>query len=100
MEAEVFTGVGCWLNYDQLEENMSMPELIVTLTSLRERDHDDKKFAAALKGVDIDGEQEDPLEQARRRNAAKAAGGQVDPSDITNNRGILNVNNGIGYQTI
>ena len=36
-----------------------MPELINTLKSLKRKEHEDKKFAASLKGVDIGEYQDD-----------------------------------------
>jgi hypothetical protein len=53
LEAEVFI-LGIWKDYKELEESLSMPELMVTLSSKRELDYEEKKFLAAIQGVDID----------------------------------------------
>jgi hypothetical protein len=53
LEAEVFL-LGIWKDYEQLELSMSMPELMLTLESKREFDYQEKKFFAAIQGVDID----------------------------------------------
>jgi hypothetical protein len=53
LEAEVFL-IGIWKDYDQLESSMSMQELTATLKIKRELDYTDKKFAAAMQGVDLD----------------------------------------------
>jgi hypothetical protein len=53
LEAEVFL-LGIWKDYEQLELSMSMPELMLTLESKRESDYQEKKFFAAIQGVDID----------------------------------------------
>jgi hypothetical protein len=37
-----------------MEEHLSMPELIAILTAKQEEDYQNKKFFAALKGVDLD----------------------------------------------
>jgi hypothetical protein len=54
LEAEVFI-LGIWKDYKDLEESLSMPELMVTLSSKRELDYQEKKFLAAIQGVDLEG---------------------------------------------
>jgi hypothetical protein len=46
--------LGIWKDYRELEESLSMPELIATLSSRRELDYQEKKFLAAIQGVDLD----------------------------------------------
>jgi hypothetical protein len=53
LESEVFL-IGIWKDYDQLESSMSMQELTATLKIKRELDYGDKKFTAAMQGVDLD----------------------------------------------
>jgi len=53
IEAEVFL-IGIWKDYKELEESLSMPELMATLSSRRELDYEEKKFLAAIQGVDLD----------------------------------------------
>lgn len=53
LEAEVFL-LGIWKDYDELESSLSMPELVATLESAREADYREKKFLAAIQGVDLD----------------------------------------------
>ena len=53
LEAEIFT-LGIWKDYDQLERNLSMPELVATMSAIRELSYQEKKFMAAMQGVDID----------------------------------------------
>jgi len=53
LEAEVFL-LGIWKDYEELETSMSMPELTETLNIKRELDYSDKKFYAAIQGVDLD----------------------------------------------
>lgn len=56
LESEVFL-LGIWKDYHELEISLSMPELLATLSSKRELDYEEKKFLAAIQGVDLDGEQ-------------------------------------------
>lgn len=53
LESEVFL-LGIWKDYEELETSMSMPELTATLNIKRELDYADKKFMAAIQGVDLD----------------------------------------------
>jgi len=53
LESEVFL-LGIWKDYDELETSMSMPELMATISSKRELDYEEKKFLAAIQGVDLD----------------------------------------------
>jgi hypothetical protein len=53
LEAEVFL-LGIWKDYADLEINLSMPELLITLESKRDLDYQEKKFLAAIQGVDLD----------------------------------------------
>ena len=55
IESEVFL-LGIWKDYHELESSMSMPELIATLSSQRELAYEEKKFLAAIQGVDLDDE--------------------------------------------
>lgn len=53
LEAEAFM-LGIWKDYNELETSLSMPELMLTLKVRKETDYDDKKFFAAIQGVDLD----------------------------------------------
>lgn len=61
LESEVFL-LGIWKDYEDLETSLSMPELVATLESKRELDYQEKKFLAAMQGVDLD-------EQSGKKNA-------------------------------
>lgn len=54
----MFMEVGAWKNYDEMEENISMPEILITLDAVRKREHRAASVAFAAVGVDIDGESE------------------------------------------
>jgi hypothetical protein len=51
LEAEVFL-LGIWKDYDELESSMSMPEIVATLKVKRDLDYGQKKFLAAMQGVE------------------------------------------------
>ena len=53
LESEVFL-VGIWKDYQDLELSLSMPELVATLGSRRELDYEEKKFLAAIQGINLD----------------------------------------------
>lgn len=53
IESEVFL-LGIWKDYEELETSMSMPEIMATLSAKREVDYNEKKFLAAIQGVDLD----------------------------------------------
>jgi hypothetical protein len=53
LESEVFL-TGIWKNFEELENSISMPELLAILSTKRELDYEAKKFNAALQGVDLD----------------------------------------------
>jgi hypothetical protein len=46
--------LGIWKNFEEIEENLTLAELEKLLEVKREQDYSDKKFAAALKGVNLD----------------------------------------------
>ena len=53
LESEAFL-LGIWKDYEELESSMSMPEIIATLKIKRDLDYSQKKFLAAMQGVDLD----------------------------------------------
>lgn len=46
--------LGHWKDYEELEENISMPELTATLKAIYKVENRKNKFIAAMQGVDID----------------------------------------------
>jgi hypothetical protein len=100
LESEIFM-LGIWKNYDELESSISMPELMAILESRRDLDYTEKKFLAAMQGVDLDeasGRQdEDPWEAMKARVAAQVSGiGNGDPNDITSLQGQKAQQHGFG----
>lgn len=99
LESEVFM-IGAWKNYNELEESLSLPELLKILESKRDLDYQEKKFSAAMQGVDLDEQQpqqEDPWEAMKARVAAKTSGvGSGNPNDITSFQGVRAAQAGFG----
>jgi hypothetical protein len=81
IEAEAFL-LGIWKDYEELEVSMSLPEITATLNAKRELDYQEKKFLAAIQGVDIEKESGD--QNAWEKMKAKVfSGGQTsDANDI------------------
>jgi hypothetical protein len=65
LESEAFL-LGIWKDYQELEESMSMPELLATLMIKRELDHTEKKFLAALQGVNLDEQGSDGKQRGQK----------------------------------
>jgi len=88
LESEIFL-LGIWKDYEDLESSLSMPELMVTLSSKRELDYDEKKFLAAIQGVDLDQQsgkgKQDEWEAMKAR--VFSGGKTQDPNDIKSYQG-------------
>ena len=116
LESELFL-LGIWKDYEELETSLSMPELMATLAAKRDLDYTEKKFLAAMQGVDLDeatnkkSGEEDPWQKLQARAAARAAGKDpdtatmADPNDITSFTGLkaqqagFGIGMGIEYST-
>ena len=92
LEAEVFL-LGIWKDYEDLETSLSMPELMSTLSSKRELDYNEKRFAASLKGINLD-EQTGKTEEMKARVFSK--GKAANSNDILALQGQNAVNAGFG----
>lgn len=70
--------MGIWKNIQELEEALNLEELKAIIGASREREHRQNKFAAALKGIDLDeGEKEaikERFDAVQRRVRAKLTG--------------------------
>lgn len=105
LESEAFL-LGIWKDFEDLESHISMPELIAILDTRREDDYRDKKFLAAIQGVDLD-------KQANKTNAWEdmkarvfSKGKAKDANDITALQGInaqkagFGIGMGLGYEDL
>lgn len=45
--------LGNWKNYEELEEQLSVDELLATLNAQRKKKHDEQKFLAMIQGIDV-----------------------------------------------
>ena len=52
--------LGHWKNFDDMESNLSIDELLAILNASREREKREKTFLAAINGVDLEQEQKAP----------------------------------------
>jgi hypothetical protein len=102
LESEAFI-LGAWKNYEDLELSISMPELLQIISMRRELDHMEKKFLAAIQGVDIDKDKgDDAWEEMKNRVLYKGKGS----NDITNLSGKrameagFGIGNGLDYEEI
>ena len=88
LESELFL-LGIWKDYEELESSLSMPEIVVTLNSKRDLDYQEKKFFAAIQGVDLDKQTGKADSNAWEKLKAKVfSGGKTsDPNDITSLQG-------------
>lgn len=86
LESELFT-LGIWKDYEELESSLSMPELIATLETKRELDYDEKKFLAAIQGVDIEKGKNEKNAWEEMKARVFSGGKTSDPNDITSFQG-------------
>lgn len=88
--------MGHWENYEELEERLSMPELLATLEAIHKSKWKDYKFQAAMQGVslpDAGADDEVTFEEIERRAALKAQG--IDPNSI-DSKDVLTLTGSIG----
>jgi len=89
-----------------MEENLSMPELIAILNAKQKEDYEQRKFAAALKGVDIDKGSSTSDEWQKLKTKVLTKGKVTDPNDITSLQGYeakkagFGIGNGLEYEVI
>jgi hypothetical protein len=105
LESEAFL-IGIWKDYDELEMSLSLPELTATLEAKRELDYQEKKFFAAIQGVDLDaqsGKEEDNAWEAMKARVF-SKGQTGDPNDIVSLQGAnaakagFGIGNGLSYE--
>jgi hypothetical protein len=86
LEAEAFL-TGIWKNFEELEESISMPELTLLLSTKRDLEYQQKKFDAAMQGVNLDEETDksDPWEDMKAR--VFSGGKAKDSNDIMSFQG-------------
>ena len=96
--------MGHWKNYEELEDNLSMPEMIKTLEAMHKKDERDKKFMASLQGVNLgEGSEEfSSFEDVERRVAGITTNGNdvVSLQGSFAERAGFGIGMGLGYNKI
>jgi hypothetical protein len=82
LESEAFL-LGIWKDYEELETSLSMPELLETIRAKRELEHNERKFLAAIQGVDIDKGKDSNNAWEKLKAKVFSKGQTTDPNDIT-----------------
>lgn len=95
LESEVFL-LGIWKDYEELETSMSMPELMSTLNSKRELDYAEKKFFAAIQGVDLDKNSGEQNKWEEMKAKHFSGGNTSNPNDIVAYQGANAAKAGFG----
>lgn len=82
LESEIFV-LGIWKSYDELESSLSLPEILAIISSKRELDYQEKKFFAAIQGVDLEGSDDSERGQKEWENlkARVFSGGATNDSN-------------------
>ena len=70
--------LGIWRNIEELEENITLPELEGILAAGRDKERREQRFMAALKGIDLDEEDkqdaQEKFDEVQRRVQAQLTG--------------------------
>lgn len=73
--------IGIWKSVAELEDTLSLPELMALLNSCREKEQRDREFFAAINGIDIKKAQQEDVQKrfddVQRRVRAKLTGSDV-----------------------
>ena len=107
LEAEVFL-LGAWENFEALEMSLTMSELLVVIERGRDLDYQEKKFLAAIQGVDLDKQSGKNNSNAWEEMKARVfSGGKTDdPNDIASFQGVkaqqagFGIGMGLGYEDL
>jgi len=89
LESEVFL-LGIWKDYSELEASLSLSEIMAIVSSKRELDYQEKKFFAAIQGVDIEGSNDEDRGQKEWENMKArvfSGGATSDSNDVLSLQG-------------
>lgn len=82
LEVEVFM-LGKWKNFEELEESLCMMELTEILGTKRDLDYEEKKFMAAIQGVDLEENSDRGQKEWEDMKARVFSGGKAtDSNDV------------------
>lgn len=105
LESEAFL-IGIWKDFEDLETSLSMPELTAILEAKRENDYSDKKFMAAIQGIDLDKQTGKQNEWEEMKARVFSGGKAKDANDITALQGVnaqkagFGINMGLTYEDL
>lgn len=109
LETEIFF-IGIWKNYEELEKSITIQELMYILNTKRELDYNEKKFLAALQGVNLDEGQEQEQKGQKEWEDLKARvysrGMATDSKDILALQGVnaqqagFGIGMGLSYEVV
>lgn len=78
--------LGIYKNIEELEDSICLEEVEAILTAYHQRQYDDRRFAAGLKGVDLDEisneESESDFETIKARAEARLAGRSTEEAEF------------------
>lgn len=95
IESEAFL-LGIWKNYAELEDSVSMAELVATIGAKRELDYQEKKFLAAIQGVDLDADTKKSNAWEDMKARVFSRGQATSANDILSLQGANAARNGFG----
>lgn len=75
LEAEVFLS-GAWKSLDELESNISIPELELIINAQREKEDQRRRWEAAVNGVELGKGEEDYITKRKRELFAEQGGNE------------------------
>ena len=109
LETEIFF-IGIWKNYEELEKSITIQELMYILNTKRELDYNEKKFLAALQGVNLDEgqgqEQKGQKEWEDLKARVYSRGAATDSKDILALQGVnaqqagFGIGMGLSYEVV
>lgn len=105
LESELFL-LGIWKDYEELEASLSMPELTATLNAKRENDYNEKKFLAAIQGIDLDKQSnknnawEDMKARVFSKGQATSANDVLSLQGVNAQKAGFGIGMGLGYEDL
>jgi hypothetical protein len=103
LEGEIFL-LGHWRNYEDLEENLSMPEIIQTFKAMQKTESEKRKFLASIQGIELNDEEQEKTGPTFEDIQRKALGINADAEDVLSLQGQVasgagfGVGMGLGYE--
>ena len=89
LESEIFL-LGIWKDYSELEASLSLSEILAIISSKRDLDYQEKKFFAAIQGVDLEGSSDEERGQKEWENLKArvfSGGATSDSNDVLSLQG-------------